>query len=256
MALRGIDQFGQTLGMHGMDIETSELARARDMYGRGLLDESEAIYRCLVDNVSIRSQVLAALGLIAFQRRDIDNAKRQLRASLDSGNNADAHYGLGVIAESEGRTGDALLHYNSAIEPGSHHVDASRRLDRLKARRTDAVDTVPNARPGNFNSEKEVPVQVTPTQPTPQLRVNDGDSIEGFTYDAGFYAILTGDARSKASASASLSRECLRIIDRISASYRPRRSAYPFATFLFWLMSVFLVLGLLWSGAFMIFGRA
>jgi predicted Zn-dependent protease len=124
-AAKAIDAFPREANFHALlgDVEYSErkFAAAADRYRAAIARNNAYFYYPL------------RLGLTLQQLGELDDAQRQLEASVELLPTADAHYGLGRIREQRGDISAALEHYRVAAgassASGQAAQDAVVRLD-------------------------------------------------------------------------------------------------------------------------------
>ncbi|WP_081074874.1 tetratricopeptide repeat protein [Burkholderia stagnalis] len=214
--------------------EQAKLDQAIQLFQSGRLDESEVLFRQLANGSDVSGQALAGIGLIRIRKGDLDGAHTMFTNALRQGPSADAHYGLGVVAEQRGLKGDALLHYQEAVSLSSHE-GAKKRLSTL-------IENMNKERHRDDN--RETTASPPPQPPFPQPSSSSSPSFPVSGMPGGLYGMLVADAASS-SPNAGLSRDCTKFIDSLKMERKVRRSAYPLASTTVWIAPVVLVLGIL-----------
>ena len=197
--------------------EQTLFARAKALYQKQQFDESERIYRALFDSAAYAGQAMAAVGMIQLSRRDTGGAQRLFAESLRRGQNADSHFGLGLIAEHQKVYDQALQQFQQALLLNEHHVGARKHLDDLNR----AISTKMSAlahdpspgdkiHPGPVGRRPEEPKTVDPLVTGSIAKEN-----------AAFYRLLNESKNSS-----QLSRDTLARIDALEMSRSPRFSSY------------------------------
>jgi Tfp pilus assembly protein PilF len=196
-----------------VDTEQNRISRAKGLYREGKLQESEALFRTALASPMLKAEAITGIGMIRLQAGDVGEATRMFETALNYRPNADAHYGLGVIAERGQSVGKALAHFQKALALNAHHQGAFKRMKSLEERST-AARPIAGPPTQGVTDAPATPVSVATAQPAVV-------SPEDLRSDqAAFYQILGADK-------SALSQQALKLIDSITAEGAPRLSAYP-----------------------------
>ena len=198
-----------------MNAEAGLLDRAFDALQNGNLTESEAFFRQLLNSPEMAGQALAGIGIIRLTQGDSVNANQLFRNALDRGPNADALYGLAVLAERDGDNQKALGYALDALRVNPNHAGAQNRLEALKKI---AFAPAPQAPPPSAYSPPPAPPRAASY--SPPSGPNDG----------AYGVILSADEERARALAQTLLKRC-------EMKRRPRLSAYA--------GSVLAILGLL-----------
>ncbi len=104
------------------------LAYAKQLARAGRLDESKHAFDILVQDMPDNPEPYFALGLVAMQGNDLDNAKTSFEKALalDYPDKGIVYYSLGQIAEAKGDYADAMNRYKAVT--GQQQFEASLRV--------------------------------------------------------------------------------------------------------------------------------
>ena len=166
------------------------------------MGESEALFRALSESEQFQAESRAGLGMIFLSHGTIEDATEAFHEALKSDpKNADALYGLGVIAERS-----AQSYFAGSLNSNPKHVGASR-----------------NSRPMSPHQPKLVDVQEEAGDSEEATTENNDSYARDLRAEtkstANFYSQLKAD-------SSKLSRDSIRLIDSLEGNYRPRMSAF------------------------------
>ncbi|WP_179257774.1 tetratricopeptide repeat protein [Burkholderia sp. AU6039] len=116
-----------------MGNEKELLALARKLYAEGKLKESEVVFNQLKVSNDFASEALSGLGMIRLRAGNNSAASELFEAALArKATNADAHYGLGVIAERQSTLEAALAYYQEALRLNPKHRGAADGINKLQ----------------------------------------------------------------------------------------------------------------------------
>ncbi|WP_080401274.1 tetratricopeptide repeat protein [Burkholderia ubonensis] len=116
-----------------MGNEKELLALARKLYAEGKLKESEILFGQLEKSNDFPSEALSGLGMIRLKTGNNSAAGELFEAALArKATNADAHFGLGVIAERQSALEAALAYYQDALKLNPKHRGAADRFNKLQ----------------------------------------------------------------------------------------------------------------------------
>ena len=106
--------------------------RLRQQYARILshsdLAGAQEQFTLLSQQLPHQGDIWLSLGIVALQRQDYPSANRAFNTLLDLGQHqATAHYYLGQLAETQGKTQEALVHYQQ-VDGGNDFLSANLRL--------------------------------------------------------------------------------------------------------------------------------
>ncbi len=115
------------LGAHP-DAREVRLVYAKQLARAGRYAESRAAFEYLAKEVPSNPDTYFALGLLALQSNDLDNAQSSFTKALDLGyaDQGSARYYLGQLTEAKNRLEEALTWYQS-VDGGQHELAASLR---------------------------------------------------------------------------------------------------------------------------------
>lgn len=106
-----------------------DAARAKRLLEQGDLVGAEAAYRQLEADPSQRAEARYGLGLVQYQRRDLDAADQCFRASLQiNPHGENALYYRGEIAAMRGKRKEAVRFYAQVLAQNPNHAGALARL--------------------------------------------------------------------------------------------------------------------------------
>jgi tetratricopeptide (TPR) repeat protein len=111
------------------------LERGKKLLELGRLRESERVFdEVIAQGVRRVSEVEYLAGVARLKLGDLDGAGERFERALEAdARNADALYGLGVVAEGRGADERALALYEEAISVDRHHANAARKLRQHRA---------------------------------------------------------------------------------------------------------------------------
>ena len=199
-----------------MNAEASLLDRAFDALRNGNLTDSEAFFRQLLNSPEMAGQALAGIGIIRLTQGDSVNADQLFRNALDRGPNADALYGLAVLAERSGDNQKALGYTLDALRLNPNHAGAQNRLEALKKI---AFAPAPQAPPPSSYSPRPAPPPSSSYSPPPAPPPPSSYSPPPSPNEGVYGVILSADEeRAKALAQT--------LLKRCEMKRRPRLSAY------------------------------
>lgn len=93
------------------------LARAVRWHRQGELKKAESAYRKILRQNPDHADALNLLGLIAYQRKDFENAERLINQAIELNNsNSDYHNNLGTVLKALGRLAEAHKAYLRALD--------------------------------------------------------------------------------------------------------------------------------------------
>jgi tetratricopeptide (TPR) repeat protein len=170
------------------DDPSALLSRAKQLLREGKTFESEAAFRGLLDYPNYASEGHYGLGVISFNRSDLDAAVTNFEQCLRADpQHANALYQLGFIAERQGLMNDALEYYRSSLSADPQHGSAKLRLAVLQR---------------NLGSPPRSadPQTIRAPEPTPNLIATPSGQY-------GVYEYLQQDA-------ASISRQAIALMDK------------------------------------------
>jgi tetratricopeptide (TPR) repeat protein len=182
-----------------MGSEKDELIRGKEFFKQRKWVDAEVLFRRVLESASansMRAEAAASLGMTRLAMGDLEDAERRFRTSLDFGGNADAYYGLGVIASMQKQRAAAIEHLREALVINPNHEGAKRELRAL-------------AQNENISIEHG---RVATDQPTEKRR-------------NAFRQILSADPTVHG-------RDALRTIDDLDFEWVPRFSAFPISLIL------------------------
>jgi hypothetical protein len=108
--------------------------KGRRLLDEGRLIESERIFDQAAAHGGDRSGADYFAGVARLKLGDIDGAAERFRRALDENpDNADALYGLGVVAEGAGADARAVTLYEQTLTVDPSHADAARKLRQHRA---------------------------------------------------------------------------------------------------------------------------
>lgn len=118
-----------------------ENLRLRLQYARLLAQQDLALaqeqFEILVRQAPRDPDLRLSLGIVAMERNDTETARASFEALLDAGEHVSrAHYYLGQLAEQEGNSDQALLHYLQ-VQPGQDFLSATVKLLNIFVRQGD-----------------------------------------------------------------------------------------------------------------------
>jgi tetratricopeptide (TPR) repeat protein len=192
-----------------MGVDEDRLGQAQALYRSARLAESEALFQQLVASPTVGIAATAGIAMIKLRNGDTSSAARLFETIVRSDPHAagfaqaDAYYGLGVIARKQNSNADAAAHFQRAVAINPRHEGALKGLATLP--RIEERTTVPPAPP------------VTPVPPVvpPAAAQEPGER----TNQAAFYVILGADK-------SAMSQEAIKVIDSLAMVRRPRMSAF------------------------------
>jgi tetratricopeptide (TPR) repeat protein len=214
-----------------MDSEQNRLSRAKALYREGKLPESEELFRTLLASPTLRAEAMTGIGMVRLQSGELSEASRMFESALEHKQNADAHYGLGVIAERGQSVGDAFAHFESALALNGDHQGASKRLMELSQRLARPGSAAGLAKPPSAQPPAELGNVAPPRSPTQR-------HDERQFHHAAFYQILGADR-------SAMSQEAMRLIDSLDAEGTPTLRAYPVSLAIVVLGGVIVPVGIL-----------
>lgn len=144
-----------------MNDEQAQFARARALYRAGKLSESEDLFRQLVDSRLHGAGARAGLGMIRLRLGDTAASAALFKDALQHSEDADAHYGLGVLAQQGRAYPEAIAHFLDAIAINPHHEAAQRAYATLEP----ALSPSPERPPGHPAPQEPHPVAGEPDVP-------------------------------------------------------------------------------------------
>jgi tetratricopeptide (TPR) repeat protein len=192
----------------GAESDLRKFSEAQNLYVAGLLPQSEDIFRELFSSPTQAGRARAAVGIIRLQNGNSAEAYNWFVDSLKQGNNAEAHYGLGVIDETNGKRAEAINRFRRAVALDPSHEGA---LNRLRA--LDDAGSRPGNPPGTRSDRWTTAAQSPPAPPVQE-------NFEPSAPDVGaLYVILRQD-------NSPLSRQTLSLLQTLDRDCRARFTAF------------------------------
>ena len=177
--------------------EVDLLNRGVAALNNGDLLESEALFRRLLRSSTLGGQALAGIGMVRVRQGDRVAAKELFQSALERGPDADALYGLGVLAEGDGDNQQAFNYQLGAIQLNPGHTPAKVRLEALQRLA--------------FSTPPPTPSRQVFAAPPPTSAVGSGVGA--------YELILSGDAQRARD-------QAIAFLKRFHMKRRPRFSAY------------------------------
>jgi tetratricopeptide (TPR) repeat protein len=193
-------------GPAGGPANSADLARARELFGRGRYLEAAQSFARLTSVPAVAIEACFGLGMALFAQDKLDEADRAFMQCLGlDPRHANALYQRGVICERRGDLNAALENYRAAVASNPAHVSGLRALERLS--RSAAP---PAAAPQRRYERDDVPdVHAAPPAAA--------GPIDPVLY--GVYEYLRLDP-------ATISKHAVALMDRLEMEVRPSFSAY------------------------------